>query len=72
MIINGENEIGLNEWNMKNEIMNDDLQINQSITKEITNPNENNEMKNFQTLHIQGKNGEDIMECSLLDFLLCR
>jgi hypothetical protein len=29
-------------------------------------------MKNFQTLHIQGKNGEDIMECSLLDFLLCR
>jgi hypothetical protein len=55
MIIDGENEIGLNEWNMENEIMNGNLQIKQSITKEITNPNENNEMKNFQTLRIQRK-----------------
>jgi hypothetical protein len=52
MIIDGENEIGLNEWNMENEIMNGDLEIKQSITKEITNPNE---MKNFQTLHIHRK-----------------
>jgi hypothetical protein len=55
IIIDGENEIGLNEWNMENEIMNGDLQIKQSITKEITNPNENNEMKNIRTLHIQRK-----------------
>ncbi len=55
MIIDGENEIGLNEWNMKNEIMNGDLQIEQNITKETTNLNENNEMKSFQTLHIQRK-----------------
>jgi len=47
MIMDGENEIGLNEWNMENEIMNGNLQLKQSITKEITNPNENNEMKNF-------------------------
>jgi hypothetical protein len=55
MIIDGENEIGLNEWNMENEIMNGDLEIKQNITKEITNPNENNEMKNLKTLHIHRK-----------------
>jgi hypothetical protein len=52
-IIDGENKIGLNEWNMEDEIMNGSLQKKQNITKEITNLNENNEMeRNFQTLHI--------------------
>jgi hypothetical protein len=44
MIIDDENKIGLNEWNMKYEIMNRSLQTKQNITKEITNLNENNEM----------------------------
>jgi len=56
MIIDGENKIGLNEWNMEDEIMNGSLQTKQNITKEITNLNENNEVeRNFQTLHTQRK-----------------
>jgi ATP/ADP translocase len=31
MIIDGENEIGLNEWNMEDEIINGNLQIKQNI-----------------------------------------
>jgi hypothetical protein len=34
MIINGENEIGLNEWNMENEIINGNLQMEQSTLEE--------------------------------------
>ncbi len=56
MIIDGENEISWNEWNMKDEIMNGNLQTKQNTTKEITNHNENNEMeRNLQTLHTQMK-----------------
>jgi hypothetical protein len=50
IIIDG-NEIGLNEWNTKDEILNGSLK-KQNTTKEITNFNENNEMeRNFETLH---------------------
>jgi hypothetical protein len=45
MIIDGENEIGLNEWNMEDEILNANLQIKQNTTKEIKNIYENNEME---------------------------
>jgi len=56
MIIDSENKIGLNEWNMKDQIMNGSVQIEQNIIKIITNPNENNEMeKEFQTSHTQRK-----------------
>jgi hypothetical protein len=33
MIIDDENEIGLNEWNMENEILNANLQINKNTNK---------------------------------------
>jgi hypothetical protein len=39
MVIDGENEIGLNEWNMENEILNGSFQTKQNTTKEITKPN---------------------------------
>jgi hypothetical protein len=39
MVIDGENEIGLNEWNMENEILNGNFQTKQNTTKEITKPN---------------------------------
>ncbi len=46
------NEIGLNEWNMEDEILNGSLETKQNTTKEITNFNENNEMEmNLETLH---------------------
>jgi len=45
MIIDGENKIGLNEWNMEDEIMNGSLQTKQNITKEITSLNENNKVE---------------------------
>ncbi len=50
MIIDGEKKIGLNEWNMEYEIMNEILQIEQNKAKEITNLNENNEMESVTTL----------------------
>jgi hypothetical protein len=54
--IDGENETRLNEWNMKDEIMNGNFQTKQNTAKEITNHNENNEMeRNLQTLHTQRK-----------------
>ncbi len=56
MVIDGENEIGLNEWNMENEILNGKFQTKQNTTKEITKPNGWNEMeRNLQTLHVQRK-----------------
>jgi hypothetical protein len=46
------NEIGLNEWNMEDEILNGSLETKQNTTKEITNFNEKNEMeRNLETLH---------------------
>ncbi len=56
MVIDGENEIGLNEWNMENEILNGNFQTKQNTTKEITKPNGWNEMeRNLQKLHVQRK-----------------
>ncbi len=56
MIIDNENEIGVNEWNMEDENLNGNLQTKQNITEAITNPNEKNEMeRNLQTLHTQRK-----------------
>ncbi len=56
MIIDSENEIGVNEWNMEDENLNGSLQTKQNIVEEKTNPNEKNEMeKNLQTLHAQRK-----------------
>ncbi len=37
MIMDGENEIGLNEWNMEDEIMDGSFQMKQNTTKQITN-----------------------------------
>jgi hypothetical protein len=52
MIIDGENKNDLNEWNMQDEIMNGSFQTEQITIEEITNFNENNDMKiNLQTLH---------------------
>jgi hypothetical protein len=45
MIIDGPYEIGLNEWNMEDEILNANLQIKQNTAKEITNLNENKKME---------------------------
>jgi hypothetical protein len=50
MIIDGEKKIGLNEWNMEYEIMNEILQTEQNKAKEITNLNENNEMESVVNL----------------------
>ncbi len=56
MIIDSENEIGVNEWNMEDENLNGSLQTKQNIVEEKKNPNEKNEMeKNLQTLHAQMK-----------------
>jgi hypothetical protein len=45
------NELGLNEWNMEDEILNGSLETKQNTTIEITNFNEKNEMEtNFETL----------------------
>ncbi len=50
-IIDGENEIGINEWNMEDEILNGSPKTKQNTTIEITNFNEKNEMEtNFETL----------------------
>jgi hypothetical protein len=52
MITDGGNKIGLDEWNMEDQIMNESLQIKQNTIEKIINPHENNEMeKNFQTSH---------------------
>jgi hypothetical protein len=45
MITNSENKIGLNEWNMEDQIMNGSFQIEESTIEKIINPNENNEME---------------------------
>jgi len=50
MIIDGEKKIGLNEWNMEYEIMNEIFQIEQNKAKKITKLNENNEMESVATL----------------------
>ncbi len=56
MITDGGNKIGLDEWNMEDQIMNESLQIKQNTIEKIINPHENNEMeKNFQTSHTQRK-----------------
>ncbi len=56
MIIDSENEIGVNEWNMEDENLNGSLQTKQNIVEEKTNPNEKNEMeKDLQTLHAHMK-----------------
>jgi hypothetical protein len=56
MVIDGENEIGFNEWNMEDESLNSSFQIQQNTTKEIIESNEKNEMEFFfQTLHVQRK-----------------
>jgi hypothetical protein len=39
MVIDGENEIGHNEWNMENEILNGNFQTKQNTAKEIKEPN---------------------------------
>jgi hypothetical protein len=45
------NELGLNEWNMEDEILNGSPKTKQNTTIEITNFNEKNEMEtNFETL----------------------
>jgi hypothetical protein len=56
MIIDSENETGVNEWNMEDENLNGSLQTKQNIVEKITNLNENNEMeRNLQTLYAQRK-----------------
>ncbi len=62
-IFDGENEIGINEWNMEDEILNANFQIKQNTTKEITNLNENNEMekKTFKHRMFKGRYGKVII-----------
>jgi hypothetical protein len=56
MKCDGENKIGLNEWNMEDEMLNGNFQIKPNTTQEITKPNERNEMeRSLQTLHVQKK-----------------
>jgi hypothetical protein len=56
MVIDGENEIGLMEWNREDEMLNDRFQTKQNTTQEIIDDNERNEMEeNFQTFHVQRK-----------------
>jgi hypothetical protein len=50
-------------WKM--EIFNANLQIKQNTTKEITNINENNEMKRTENME------RPLQECNLLGSLLC-
>jgi hypothetical protein len=56
MIIDGEIEIGINKWNMEDELLNGSFQIKPNTTQEIIEFNERNEMeRNLQTLHVQRK-----------------
>jgi len=72
MVINGENEIGFNEWNTEDESLNGSFQIEQNTKKEIIESNEKNEMeKNFQTLHVQKKYGEGIIGMQFVGFFYC-
>jgi hypothetical protein len=72
VIIDGENKIGLKEWNTEYESMNGSLQTKQNIAKEIPNLNENNEMekKSPNIAHLEKKIGKDIVECNLLGFFI--
>jgi len=71
MVINGENEIGFNEWNTEDESLNGSFQIEQNTKKEIIESNEKNEMeKNFQTLHVQKKYGEGIIGMQFVGFFI--
>ncbi len=55
ILIDGENEICLNEYNMENEILNENIQIKQSIAKRKIARNEKMTIQtNFQKLHVQG------------------
>jgi len=64
MIIDGENKIGLNEWNMESQIMNGSLQIEQNTIETIINLNENNKMEKENSKHctLKEKNGKDIIK----------
>ncbi len=56
VLIDGENEIHPNEYNIKNEILNESFQIEQNTIEKITITNETNEMQtNFQKLHVERK-----------------
>jgi hypothetical protein len=62
MIIDGENEIHLNEWHMQDQIMNGNFQIKKNTIEEITNPNENNAMEEpFKHCILKRRIGNDII-----------
>jgi len=62
ILIDGENEICLNEYNMENEILNENIQIKQSIAKRKIARNEKMTIQtNFQKLHVQRKYGKVII-----------
>jgi hypothetical protein len=61
MIIDGENEIGLNEWNMEDEIINGNLQIEQNTLEEYQIPMKTMKWKEtFKHCILKGKNGKNI------------
>ncbi len=67
MITDSEKKIGLNEWNMEDQIMNGSFQIEESTIEKIINPNENNEMeKQF----LKEKNGEDIIKMQFVRLVI--
>jgi hypothetical protein len=67
MITDSEKKIGLNEWNMEDQIMNVSFQIEESTIEKIINPNENNEMeKQF----LKEKNGEDIIKMQFVRLVI--
>ncbi len=72
ILIDGENEISLNEYNMENEILNENFQIKQSTTKRKIARNEKMTIQtNFQKLHVQRKYGKVIIKMQFLGFSLC-
>jgi hypothetical protein len=56
VLIDGVNDIHPNEYNMKNEILNESFQTKQNTIEKIVITNETNEMQtNFQKLHVERK-----------------
>jgi ferritin len=70
MITDGENKIGLNEWNMEDQIMNESFQIEQNTIEKIINPNENNEMEKISNITHKEKNEEDIIKMQFVGLFI--
>jgi hypothetical protein len=71
ILIDGENEICLNEYNMENEILNENIQIKQSIAKRKIARNEKMTIQtNFQKPHVQRKYGKVIIRMQFFGFFI--